>query len=167
MRGRRPKSPTDPASEPAVRAVALRLLTVRARGLEDLARTLERRGFEKTAVRTSLARLSREGWLDDLAAARSVVRARGGRYGKARIARELSALGFAKEVASEALAESGEAEQKALARAFGMVWRKSANLPLPARRRRVRAALARRGFASELISAMMKGSDEDEDLDIG
>ncbi len=150
-----------------MRAVALRLLTVRARGHEDLGRTLERRGFDRSAVNASLARLSREGWLDDLAAARSVVRARGGKYGKSRIARELSALGFAKETASEALADSGEAEQRALVRAFTTVWRQSAKLPLPARRRKVRASLGRRGFAAEAISAMMKGSDEDEDMDIG
>jgi SOS response regulatory protein OraA/RecX len=167
LRSRSPKRPTAPASEAAVRTVALRLLTVRARGAEDLSRTLERRGFERAAVRAAVSRLIREGWLDDLAAARSLVRARSARYGRAWIARELSALGFSKETAAAALGESEEAEQKALARAFGSAWRKSAGLALAVRRRRVRAALSRRGFAPEAISAMMKGSDDDEDLDIG
>ena len=150
-----------------MRTVALRLLTVRARGFEDLARTLERRGFAKAAVRAALERLRGEGWQDDESAAKSIVRARGGRYGRARILRELSALGFAKETVAASLADAGETEQKALARAFGTVWKRSENLPMPARRRRVRASLARRGFAAEAISAMMKGSDEEEDLDIG
>jgi SOS response regulatory protein OraA/RecX len=164
---RSPKPPPAPSSEAAVRVVALRLLTVRARGAEDLSRTLERRGFDRAAVQSAIARLVREGWLDDLSAARSLVRARGSRYGKARIARELSALGFPKEVAAAALGESGEVEEKALARAFGTLWRRAAVHEPSARRRRVRAALARRGFAPGAISAMMKGSHDDEDMDIG
>ena len=104
------------------------------------------------------------------------------RYGKARIARELAALGFSKETASEALGEDAgsAAERRALARAFETAWKKSAGLLPAARKRRVRAALLRRGFASEAISAMMRGSlddtgltdtglknTDDEDLDIG
>ncbi len=151
-----------------MRTVALRLLTVRPRGSEDLARTLERRGFERAAVRTAIDRLIHDGWLDDLAAACSVVRARAGRYGKARIVRELSALGFPKETANAALdSESGGAEQKALRRAFDVLWRRTEGLDPAARRRRVRGALSRKGFAGDAISAMMKGSHEDDEMDIG
>jgi regulatory protein len=168
LRSRKPKQPFDPSSEAAVRAVALRLLTVRARGAEDLARTLERRGFERPAVRAAIERLLSEGWLDDLAAARSVVRARAGRYGRARIARELSVLGFSKETANAALGdEAGGAEQEALARAFQVLWRRTEGLEPAARRRRIGAALARKGFASDAISAMMKGSHGEDDMDIG
>jgi SOS response regulatory protein OraA/RecX len=142
----------------------------------DLGRSLERRGFERLAVAGALGRLEREGWLDDLAAARSVVRARGSRYGKARIARELAALGFSKETAAAALGGDdgpGEREQRALRRAFEGAWKRSSarrDESLAARKRRVRAALLRRGFASEAISAMMRGSSDDryeEDLDLG
>jgi regulatory protein len=168
LRSRKPKQPFDPSSEAAVRAVALRLLTVRARGAEDLGRTLERRGFERAAVRAAIARLLAEGWLDDLAAARSVVRARAGRYGRARIARELSVLGFSKETVSAALGEEAkEAEEKALARAFQVLWRRTQGLDPAARRRRVGGALARKGFTSDAISAMMKGSHGQDDMDIG
>ncbi|HYK41255.1 MAG TPA: regulatory protein RecX [Thermoanaerobaculia bacterium] len=167
MRSRRPRRPSDPDSETAARTVALRLLTVRARGAADLARTLERRGFAKPAAESAVERLVREGWLDDLAAARSLVRARGLRYGRARIAQELSALGFSKEVAAEALSGSGEAEQTALQKALKAAWKKSAGLPALARRRRVRAALVRRGFAAAAISAMMKRSHEEEDVELG
>jgi len=164
-----------------VRAVALRLLTVRARGRVDLGRALERRGYGRSAVSAALDRLEREGWLDDVAAARSVVRARAARYGRARIARELSALGFSKETIAQALGgESGETsarqrEETALRRAFEGAWKRSRSAgrkdePLAARKRRVRAALLRRGFASEAISAMMRGSSDDryeEDMDLG
>ena len=128
FRPSRPKPPSDPASESAVRAVALRLLTVRARGAVDLSRTLERRGFEKGAVDPAIARLVDEGWLDDLAAARSVVRARSGRYGRARIARELAALGFSRETSNRAMEESGSTEEKALRKALEAAWAKSAGL---------------------------------------
>ncbi len=148
--------------------MALRLLTVRSRGREDLARTLARRGFERDAIRDALDRLAREGWLDDLAAARSLVRARAGRYGSARIARELSVLGFSKETTAAALSEGDpEAEQTALARAFHGLWKRAAGLEAGARRRRVRNALSRKGFASDAISAMMKGSDDEEEMDLG
>ena len=152
--------------------MALRLLTVRARGKVDLARTLERRGFGKRAVAEALGRLEREGWLDDLAAARSVVRLRGVRYGKARIARELSALGFSRDTAAQALGGGDEPdgrERAVLRRAFEGAWKRSAGEPLAVRRRRVRAALARRGFASDAISAMMRGSSDgenDQDLEV-
>ncbi|MDQ6893147.1 MAG: recombination regulator RecX [Acidobacteriota bacterium] len=167
MTTRRPRPPAEPASENAARAIALRLLTVRARGSADLSRTLERRGFEKTAAEAAVARLVREGWLDDLAAARSLVRARGARYGRARIAQELSALGFSKETAAQALSGSNDAEETALAKALKAAWKKSAGLPPLVRRRRVRASLVRRGFAAAAISAMMKGSHEEEDLELG
>jgi SOS response regulatory protein OraA/RecX len=163
---RRTRAPADPGSEKAARAVALRLLTVRARGAADLSRTLERRGFERTAAENAVGRLVAEGWLDDLAAARSVVRSRGARYGRARIAQELSALGFSKETAAQALSGSGEAEETALSRAFQSAWKKSAGLSSLVRRRRVRASLVRRGFAPAAISAMMKTSHE-EDVELG
>ncbi|HEY6148594.1 MAG TPA: regulatory protein RecX [Thermoanaerobaculia bacterium] len=167
MPSRRPQPPSDPASETAARAVALRLLTVRARGAADLSRTLERRGFEKGTAESAVARLLREGWLDDLAAARSIVRTRGARYGRTRIAQELWALGFSKETAAQALSDSGDAEEIALAKALKAAWKKSAGVPPLIRRRRVRASLVRRGFAAAAISAMMKRLHEDEDLELG
>ena len=84
----------------------------------ELARALEQRGFEAGAVREAIGRLEREGWLDDLAAARSAARARAGRYGRARIERELSARGFSSETIEAALAEiDPEGEERALSRA--------------------------------------------------
>ena len=121
---------------------------------------LERRGFTAAAARSAVGRLEAERWLDDLAAARAVVRARGQKYGRARIARELSARGFSDEVAGSALGDGAEREAEALARAFRRLWRSAAGLPLPRRRQRVRAALSRRGFAPDAISAMIRGSHE-------
>jgi regulatory protein len=168
VRSRKPKTPSDPASPAGVRSAALRLLAVRSRGTEDLARTLERRGYDRTAVREALGRLVAEGWLDDLAAARSIVESRVGRYGKARIGRELSALGFSKEISAAALVDAaGAPEEKALSAAFQKLWRRSEGLDPSVRRRRVAGALSRKGFAAEAISAMMQGSHEEDEMDLG
>jgi regulatory protein len=134
---------------------------VRARGRAELLRALTERGFGKEAASEAAARLEAEGWLDELAAARSVVRVKAARYGRARVERELAARGFGRETIAAALAaELPEREGGALARAFERLWARHAGLPLPARRRKVRDALSRRGFAATDISAMIRSSHE-------
>lgn len=130
---------------------------MRPRGREELSRALLARGFERGAVTVALDRLAREGWLDELGAARSTVRLRGERYGVRRIERELQARGFSRETIEAALSERDlEREEKTLRRAVERVWNRYARLPAPARRRRAIEALARRGFAAEKVSEMIE-----------
>jgi regulatory protein len=141
---------------------------VRARGGEELARDLEKRGFSKALARGVIERLSRQGLLDDLGAARSVVRAKSGRYGRVRIERELSARGFSAETIAAALAEADTSgEEKALDRAFAKLWASSAGTQRQRRRQRVWSALVRRGFAASRVSEIMKGSHDDDEIDRG
>ena len=137
----------------------------------ELSRALEQRGFAVSAIREGLERLEREGWLDDLAAARSLVRMREGRYGRARIERELLARGFSAEIAAEALAEiDPDGEEKALSRLFARLQRSGTGLSPDARRRRIWTALTRRGFPAAAISAKMKnwpGTRGDRDVPRG
>jgi regulatory protein len=148
----------DFSSAAAARNRALRLLAVRSRGREELARSLERKGFSAAASREALERLEREGWLDDLAAARSVVRSRGGRYGRARIERELLARGFSEETAAQALSEiDPDAEDETLSRLFARLQLSGAGLTPEARRRKTWSSLTRRGFPAAAISAKMTG----------
>ena len=143
---------------------ALKLLTVRERGRRELARSLEERGFTAAAAGDAIEVLEREGWLNDLAAARAAVRARAGRYGKARLERELAARGFPAETIGTALAElDPEAEEKALSRLFARLWRASAGSPADKRRRRVWSALSRRGFSAAAISAKMNVLRKDDE----
>ncbi len=109
-----------------------------------------------------MSRLVADGLLDDLAAARSVVRGRGARYGRSRVERELKARGFARETISRAFAEENatEREDAALLRAFERLWKARAHLSPPLRRRRVFDALTRRGFSPERISDIIKGGHE-------
>ena len=105
-----------------------------------------------------MERLAAEGWIDDLAAARSAVRTRGTRYGRARLSRELEARGFSSDTISEAFAGEGadDREEIALHRAFERLWRARPGLPAPVRRRRVFDALTRRGFSVEKISEIIR-----------
>ena len=134
-------------------------MTIKPRGREELARALKDRGFALDAAAEALASLERDGLYDDLSAARSTVRARGNRYGRSRVERELKARGFSKETIAVAFAEEGggEREDEALRKAFEKLWTARANLAPPLRRRRVFDALTRRGFPAEKISDIIRG----------
>jgi len=116
----------------------------------------------RAAAAEAVAALVADGLLDDLAAARSVVRGRGARYGRSRVERELKARGFARETIVRAFAEEGgtDREDAALRRAFARLWKARAHLAPPLRRRRVFDALTRRGFSPERISDIIKGGHE-------
>lgn len=157
---RRMRKTLEPTSAQAAYARGLKLLEIRARGREELRRNLEQRGFAAEAARGAVERLEAERWLDDLAAARALVRARASRYGRLRIARELSVRGFSEETARRVLGEESTGEAGALGQVFRRLWKSSASLPTAERRRRVYAALVRRGFAAESISAMIRDSHE-------
>jgi SOS response regulatory protein OraA/RecX len=129
----------------------------------ELSRALEARGFARSAVTGALDKLTREGWLDELAAARAAVRSRARRYGRGRIERELSVRGFSRETIAQVLLERGAAEEsETLAGVFHRLERAHARLPLEKRRQKIRSALFRRGFAADDVSEIMKGSDEVE-----
>jgi SOS response regulatory protein OraA/RecX len=110
------------------------------------------------AVEASLSRLETDGWLDDAGAARSTVRLRGARYGRARITRELKARGFSAETIAGAFAAEDGAlpEDEALRRVFEKLWASRSHLAPAARRRRVFDALTRRGFPAERISEIIR-----------
>jgi regulatory protein len=158
---RRPSPAAHPESVESAFARGTRLLAIRPRGRAELARDLERRGFRAPAVAAAVEKLQAAGWLEDLSAARSLVRTRADRYGRGRIGRELAARGFDSETAARALEEIDAArEAQSLERAFARAWKRAEALPLPERRVRVRRSLLARGFAAEAISAMIRGSDE-------
>jgi regulatory protein len=161
---KKPKQPQPPPdSVGAARDRALRLLAIRPRSCRELTRALTDRGFAKETARAAAARLAQEGWLDDLSAAKSLVRVKGARYGRSRLARELSARGFSSETAAAALAsEAPGREEGALSRAFERLWRTHKALPLLARRKKVRAALARRGFSGAAISEKIREAHESD-----
>ncbi len=136
----------------------MRLLAARPRGTRELQKGLTERGFSERAVAGALERLSAAGLLDDVAAARSAVRLRGARYGRARVERELKARGLGPETIAAAFEAEGATarEDEALRRAFERLWKARANLSPPLRRRRVFDALTRRGFPADRISEIIR-----------
>lgn len=145
-------------AEAAYRTV-LRALERRPHARADLGRRLRRRGLAPEAVEAALERAQQVGLLDDCAFARHYVATRAERgRGPARLARDLLAMGVARFLVDQAVAEQWpeDADRKALPAALAA--RRAAQLSgleRPAKRRRLLAYLARRGFTGrEAIEAV-------------
>lgn len=145
-------------AEAAYRTV-LRALERRPHARADLGRRLLRRGLAAEAVENALARAERAGLLDDAAFARHYVATRTERgRGPARLVRDLLALGVARPLVDAAITEQWPAEADRRALPAALAAKRAAqlgNLPRPAKRRRLLAFLARRGFTgSEALEAV-------------
>ena len=151
-------------AEAAFRA-ALRSLEQRAYARGDLARRLVRRGHPREAVDQALERVEGLGLLDDATFARTFVQTRSARgRGPARLARDLQAMGVAREQIDAAIAaewpdgtEDSEVPLALAAKRAGQL----GDLPRPVKRRRLLAFLARRGYSgrtvSETVSRVLDG----------
>lgn len=144
--------------EAAYRTV-LRCLELRSYARSDLGRRLLRKGHQREAVEAALERVTVLGLLDDAAYARNYVRTRAARgRGPSRLIRDLLAMGVQRSLIDRALAaewpEGSDRSSMPLALA-----RKRAlqlgELSRVAKRRRVLAYLARRGFSGRDISEMV------------
>ena len=138
------------ADEEAALRAGLTAIGRRAFARADLGRRLRRRGHTAVAVELALARLGALGFIDDLGYARNYVETRAERgRGPARIARDLRALGVGPAVVEQALRArwpSGEVEPDVPAALAVRRSRQLGELPRQAKRRRLLAYLARRGF---------------------
>ncbi|MDR2451268.1 MAG: recombination regulator RecX [Candidatus Accumulibacter sp.] len=148
-------------TEPALREFALKLLARREHARVELERKLAARGASSEEIEAVLDDLAAGRLLSDERYAATRVRARGARYGNARLARELRAAGVEGELADSVLAGAGDE----LARAAG-AWRRrygSAGLPSDAAERaRQTNFLMRRGFSDETIRRVLRGEHENE-----
>lgn len=145
--------------EGAVRS-ALRSLELRAHGAVELARKLERKGHGKDSVSAALTRLDRLGLLDDRAFAQAYIAARSARgRGPERLRRDLAMLGVEPEIARQVLAESQAGVDDPLAQPLALARKRVAQLkglPKEARRRRLAAYLARRGFQGSEVRGVVE-----------
>ncbi|MEA4943701.1 MAG: regulatory protein RecX [Propionicimonas sp.] len=152
--------PDEPAADPVevAREIALRLLTVRPRSHAELQAAMARKGVPDEAATEVLERFTDVGLIDDAAFARAWVdsgtrRVRGRRV----LARELATKGIDRELITEVLAErSGDEEWEA---ALGFARRKAqtmTGLDRQTRFRRLSGALARRGFGTDVVLAVVK-----------
>jgi regulatory protein len=154
-------SPVTEADVSAARRTALSCLERRAFAREDLARRLRRKGHLPEAVEAALARVTELGLLNDAEFAANFVRTRAARgRGPSRLRRDLQVMGVAPGVIEQALAaqwpEGSDARETIQALARRRVSQLGGSLPRQARRRRVLAYLARRGFQGPVAREVVR-----------
>ena len=132
---------------------AIRSIEQRSHARTDLGRKLVRKGHARPAVEVALERCAGLGLLDDAAFARHFVETRAARgRGPARLRRDLYAMGVAGSHVDAALADlqadGDQTGEQALALASKRAGQLS-GVPREARKRRLLAFLARRGYTGE------------------
>jgi regulatory protein len=149
---------------------ALRLLGFRARSREELRRRLERKGYESVVIDEVLEELANSKLLDDSEFTRAWVEARttGRPMGRQRIAWELRQKGVDPETIGEALEERSSPDAElGLAMIVGrQTVERVRGLERQAARRKLAAALQRRGFSWSVTSVVLErllpgGQEED------
>lgn len=139
------------ADEEGAFRTLLRALERRSYARVDLGRRLGRKGHRPEAVERALERAAGMGLLDDAGYARNYVETRAARgRGPARLARDLMAMGVERHHIDAAIAAHWppDADRSAMPRALAARRaRQLGALPREAKRRRLTAYLARRGFS--------------------
>ena len=144
----------------AVQHVAIRLLTARPKTVGEMRRALRMRGHSVPAGEVVVARLVDRGLLNDAQFARHFARVRSGKgHGPGRLVGDLLAKGVEKGVAEEAVRETLDEEGvDPLAQARDLAERRVRQLgdaPAEAKRRRLTAYLARRGYQGYEVSGIV------------
>jgi regulatory protein len=148
------------AEQESAYRTALRALERRGFARADLTRRLLRKGHTRSAVEAALEQLAAIGMLDDGAFAEHYVATRAARgRGPVRLTRDLLAMGVERRVIDRALAthraEAGESPEVPLVLASKRA-AQLGNIPRAAKRRRLLAYLARRGFSGSEVGAIVK-----------
>ncbi|MBA3658244.1 MAG: regulatory protein RecX [Gemmatimonadales bacterium] len=150
---------SEAADREAAYHTILRALGRRAYARADLARRLVRRGHAKDAVEAGLVRAEAAGFLDDAAYALHYVqtRAPNGR-GPARLVRDLLSRGVDRALVDRAIAIQWPDGSDRGAAAFALAEKRAAQLgalPRQAKRRRLLAYLARRGYTGHQVTEIV------------
>ncbi len=141
---------------------ALDMLAARGRSSTELRRQLERKGEPRENVAIAIERLTAAGFLDDAAFARQFARSKatGGGQSRRRLQQELAKRGVARDVSASAIDEVFEEEQiddsTSIERVAAKKLRSLAKLEPAVQRRRIYAFLARRGYDSDDIQAVIR-----------
>lgn len=142
------------------REAALSLLSFRPRTAAELRRRLREKGYPPEVSDACVERLGELGMVDDNSFAEMFVRdrVRLRPHGKRRLTQELRAKGVDGEMAQaaiEGVMESENATETDLARQAAAKWRRRSGEDPQASRRRLYGFLARRGFGTEAIMAVL------------
>jgi regulatory protein len=140
--------------------VGLTLLARRELSEAQLRARLARRKFDEEAIETAVARLRREGALDDrrtaIACARTEAHVK--RHGRLRAVRAVEALGIARSLARTAVAEAFADldEDTLLVQAIERRLRHETGIPTPAAVRRLHRYLLTQGFDAARVTAAIR-----------
>lgn len=151
---RDPISLTRRASEPSLRARALRLLARREHSREELRRKLVPHVVEGDDVESLLDDLTQRGWLSDARFAEQSIRAKARRFGPLKLAQQLRERGLDEEAIAAGFHAAGEEGVSSI----GSVWRSRFHAPPGDDRERARQIrfLQGRGFALEHILRFLR-----------
>jgi len=140
---------TEPDFEEVARTIALRQLTAAPRSRAQLEEAMAKRDVPADVAARVLDRFTEVGLVDDTAYAEMIVRTRHAERGLARraLAQELRRKGIEPEVATVALEQVDEGDERAAARRLvEKKARSTRGLDPQVRRRRLAGMLARKGF---------------------
>lgn len=152
----------DADPEELARSIALRLLTARARTRGELSEALRRRNVPTEAAEAVLTRLTEVGLIDDAEFARSWVNSRQQRRHLSRtvLRQELRGKGVAVDQINSAVAAVSTDDELTAAKSLAEKKARSMRaLAVPVQRRRLAAALARRGFAADVVASVLQDLD--------
>ena len=140
-------------------SIALIALGPRAKSRGELFAHLKKRGVSEDVASAVLYRLQEQGLIDDEAFARawSESRQRAKKLSKRVIAGELREKGISGEIIDQVCSEIDEDAEYAIALEMAhRKYRPISHLEIGITRRRVHGALARRGFSSSIINAVLR-----------
>jgi regulatory protein len=150
--------------------LALQFLGYRARSRAEVSRRLARKGYEEEIIHEVIDRLAQSGVIDDSQFTEAWVRARstGRVMGPRRIAWELRQKGVDAETVREAVGRIDAETELGLALQVGRQKAESVcGEPMPVARRKIAAALQRRGFSWEVtarvLDLLLAPGEEDEE----
>ncbi|MFT3734899.1 MAG: recombination regulator RecX [Rhodocyclaceae bacterium] len=140
---------------PSLKSTALRLLATREHSRKELQRKLQAKAEDGDDVEAVLDRMAETGLQSDERFAESFVRSRAGKFGAARIRRELGDRGVDGELASTALGEVLVDDELTRARS---VWNKKFGQPPVDAKEWAKQArfLQSRGFSADVIRKLLK-----------
>jgi regulatory protein len=147
----------DPREE--ARKIVLRQLAMAPRSRAELLQKLTQRGCDAEVAASVLDRMTQVGLVDDKAYAQMFVRSQqtGRGLAKRALARELRAKGIEAHLADETLASISDAEERDRARALaGKKLRAMHGLGSEVQTRRLVAMLARKGYSSSMVYAVIR-----------
>ena len=121
---------------------------------------LLRKGIDERSAQDALTMLEGYGLIDDEEYAREFSRIQSKKLGARMVRQKLLQKGISAELAEKYSRENGEAQQEAARQICEKYVRKYADLPELERRRKIYAALIRRGFSYDEAASAVRGDDD-------